>query len=432
MDEQPLRSDVLLVSVIAFVGASTTRIWPTSTLLALASAVGLVLWMAFRRVDEPLLTDDRSTSVLLLIPVIIAIVATAISPAVFAALIQNALAAAVLALVALVTARHRGRVRVIMLSLGLVALVVGSALWVSDATRGGVIDIALAHEEAADAFVRGENPYNAIQFENTSPYGDREPFIGYPYPPVSLIAYGATSIALPVGVVTTVFIVLLVLVLAWSGYPVGRFNSSFAMAVVVAGTPALGFMLFSAATEGFSSLLFLMSGVVWRRRPIVSAALLGLAIASKQYFIVPALALLLADVDRRWLRIGVGVAAAAVVTVPFLLWDSGSLIQMLGVRGSGWDFRPDAISIGALGVVLPTALVAIAAVVAMWSLRKKVTGPGSFFFVAATGLIVMLALHPHSFANHWFGLLVLIATGIVTVWRNPTRSASGSPEIAAM
>lgn len=142
--------------------------------------------------------------------------------------------------------------------------------------------------------------------------------------------------------------------------------------------------------------------------------------------------MLFADVDRRWTRIGTGIAAAAVVTMPFLIWDSGSFIQMLGVRGSGWDFRPDAISIGALGVALPTVVVATLALLTMWGVRKWIVGSGSFFFVAATGLIVMLALHPHSFANHWFGLLVLIATGIVAVWRNPTRSASGSPEMAAI
>ncbi len=417
MDSERTASDLRLILALTFAFAAMTGIRTLSSLLGLAAAAAAGVWMSTRGVHDPILADDRDAPRLLLIPIVVGAAMIVLSTGTAFVMVQSAAFVAIVLSLGLLAFARNHRCAVIGVTIGLLLVLAGTSLWVTNRFADSEIDIILAHEEGAQALLDGENPYEVVDFTNTSGYKNPGPFVGYPYPPVSLLAYAGGSILFEPVAVATFYLAILIVALALSGWPVNRLRSSVAVAALVAGTPALGFMLYSASTEGFTSLLFLGSGLTWKKRPVVSAILLGLALSSKQYLIIPALALVLADVDQRVLRIVVASTAAIAVALPFFFWGPEAFIEAFRVANSGWAFRPDSISLGGLGVALPSAVVSLVAVTAMWVSRKRFSGPSSFFWLASTGLIVMLVAHPHSLINHWFGLMALVAVAIVVNWR---------------
>lgn len=310
--------------------------------------------------------------------------------------------------------------------ISLVAIVVGAtivtAVGIAVTTDPTRIDIYVAQEGAAKLLEDGRNPYTDLVFDNSSPWAeDGAVFEGYPYPAVPLIVFSIGEWTVGANVLGAMLLAATVFVLSW---PLVR--TSFAAGGVMAGalllaSPAFWFMSFSSATESLSALLFAASGVWWKRRPMLAAALFGVAVASKQYLLIPGLAIVLVASDDRWHRTLVAGGAALAVSIPFLVWDPAAYLRVY-LAGFDQPLRHDAISLGALGVELPAYVVAAAAIVAMYLVATRIGGGSGVFWTASVGLAVALAITPHSLINHWFLLTALIATAIVTGWLNADQA----------
>ncbi|HEU4750981.1 MAG TPA: hypothetical protein VFT54_07980, partial [Acidimicrobiia bacterium] len=153
------------------------------------------------------------------------------------------------------------------------------------ATGGTGIDVMFLHRQAADAIIAGESPYGpAVDVPNGSPYATPgERIIGYPYPPVILLAFSLgewmfgeprwTAWVAAVGSIAAVAAMALRT----------RDGPVVTVAVLLALVPGWPLMIQAGWTEVVSIALFVGAAAVWKR-PLASAVLLGLAIASKQYF----------------------------------------------------------------------------------------------------------------------------------------------------
>ncbi len=185
--------------------------------------------------------------------------------------------------------------------------------------------------------------------------------------------------------------------------------------LVLASVPGWPLVLRAAWTEPLTLLLITIGWSLWRR-PATSGTGLGLALASKQYFVVTA-PLLLLHRDLKWkTRIAVAVAIVITTVGAALLidfeayWsstvafhastpprtDSSNLVGLLSLFDVAWD-PPFWLGLG-VGAGLALAL------------GRRSTTPGSFLLAMAVALSGTFIFSSQAFANYWFlvfGLTVL-------------------------
>ena len=280
------------------------------------------------------------------------------------------------------------------------------------------IDVEVYLREGSRVLARGSNPYT-MSVPNIYPpdvaaqvYGpgmvvDGRIEWGFVYPPLPLL------VAFPAYLLGDVryaqLVAMVVTALALWHLAVARIGRTAAV-LAVAAIPTVP-LLAQAFTEPAS--VALLAGAVLaltRRRLVLGAVLLGLLLASKQYFVVvlPLVALLRPWLTRR--SVIAGLAAAALVSLPFVLVDPAAFTEAVtGVQAA--PLRPDSVSllVAAVGAFSwpPPGTYAVLPVVgglltALVLARYAPRTPAAFAAAAGLTLLVTILLSKQAFANYYF------------------------------
>jgi hypothetical protein len=284
-------------------------------------------------------------------------------------------------------------------------------------------DVYHAHRAAGTALLNGENPYtDAVRFFDGSPYApEGAVYEGYPYPPLVLITYGLVAAFTDPRLVSTIAWLGL---LVWSArayvsaVPGSAQDHALGPFLVLATAPAWPLLWFAAWTEPLSLFLFLVAAIAWRRGVLVSGVTLGLALASKQYFVVLAPFLILLDSrDGRYRRVLVAFATVLLTMLPFVLLDPVAYYQATLVNLFSIGFRPDTVSIPGLAaglgadIVLPQWVV-VGVTVAVAVLLGRYIEPRPRWIEGATVVMATTFALGLAFPNYWFLIMGLMAMSL--------------------
>lgn len=341
----------------------------------------------------------------------------------------------------------KGLLRTITFAVILV-LFVQLGLWLLHYSPSPHIDVFSWHAEAYSALRQGENPY-ALQmpniYGNTQWYGPgladaSRVFVGYPYPPLTLALGGLGHLF--AGDYRYANLAMLAAAGALLGFCRNTWFGQAAAALLLF-SPKVFFVLEQGWTE--SSGIFVLALVVFCacRSPQALPWAFGLLLSIKQYFVLALpLVFLLHPVRKRedfkalggFLLKAVGVAA--VVNLPFFLWDPHAFFQSVVAFQSKQPFRSDALSWMAHtaqnGVPRLPNWLAFALVPLAWltALRAPRT-PASF--AAATGLLLLLffGVAKQAFTNYYFLALGALAAAAAAVSLPTSSTIAGSAEAPA-
>ena len=295
------------------------------------------------------------------------------------------------------------------------------------------LDVYWMHRQAGEALFAGENPYtDAVTVSSGSPYAPEGAVIeGYPYPPVVVGSYGVAGAGADPRLVSGV---AWLAVLGWMGWRARRSgrhgDTAYAMFLLLAGLAVWPVVWFASWTEPVSIGLFLLAALLWRRRPALSAVALGLALASKQYFLFLAPLLLLHKDESKWMRVSVSLGVAVTTILIGLVPDSEAFITATLLNLTDIGFRPDSQSLSGLlasrGVdffLSPLAWIALGLVlVAFVGLRSATVSD----LIGRAGLAMgFVFFFGQAFPNYWFLVLALIAIGSVVDDGEVQRTRSG-------
>ena len=318
----------------------------------------------------------------------------------------------------------------------------GAFLIVLVLIRSARIDVVTFLSGASSALLRGADPYTVKYPDIYGPtqsallYGpgvvghNGMLTVGLPYPPAILLVAAPASLAGDVRLGSIVLVLGAALLLHRRASPTGR-----VVAVILACAPGFPELAFFGWTEG--PIVGLLAVAVWlavHRRWVPAAVLLGLAFASKQYFVValPCLWLLRPYVTRG--RVAAMVGVAGVVTAPFVIWSPQGFWRSVVEFQLMQPFRADSVSVltwsvstfgwpgPALFGVLPLAAGFLVAVVAAWRVRPGLPG---FLTAVSLSLLATTALSKQAFLNYYFlvGCLLLLAAWASSVAEEaPPRS----------
>jgi hypothetical protein len=320
-------------------------------------------------------------------------------------------------------ARRRFRFLAVVVIVGIVIAI--GVLNIHD--DGEPIDVLDIHRSASEVLGNGENPYVTARASNTSPLAPAgAEFVGYVYPPTTLVAFVLSDWLLgdprwaSVAAVGA-FVVLLVSPWTHLSQPVA--GARVALALLVVSQPFLGFVINRAWTDLIALPLLLGSGMLWRRHPYASSLLLGLALSTKPYFVLALPLLLLWPDAFRWRRVGVTGGVIAATYLPFFLADPTSIVRTLQLGAAGGPYRPDSLGLAGLGIEVPTVVsLGVAIGLGIW-IGRRAGKPERFFVGLALVLAVAFLTGYQSFINYWF-----LVAGLVVVAIAVRYSTDGDPD----
>lgn len=303
----------------------------------------------------------------------------------------------------------------LVLLIGIVGTV--GVMWIN-MLEAPEIDTLNLHSSAAQALLEGQNPYTEARAFNTSPTAPAgAEFVGYAYPPLTLVAYAGSDILFGDSrwaSVIAIMITAILLIRPWVEMNRPQAGAALALGLAMVVQPGLGHVFRQAWTDPIALPLLAGVGLAWRRNPALAAVLLGLAFGTKQYFIL-ALPLLLAWTDDyRWKRFWIATAVAALSVLPPILinpvafWDAtiGPAIDA--------PLRLDSSGLAGLGLDTPFAVVVLLSVaVAVW-MGRATRSPSRFLVALAATLATAFLVGFQAFVNYWFfiGTLALVAVAI--------------------
>jgi hypothetical protein len=292
------------------------------------------------------------------------------------------------------------------------------------------IDVFTFQQTGAAALLDGENPYED-RYPNL--YEGRPEFygpgvvdankhltVGLPYPPFSLLvalpAYllgGDSRYADVVAVAGSAALMFLSGSSRWTAL----------MAALFLLTPRVLFLIEYAWTEtifAFTFSVMMFCAVRWRRALPYA---LGLFLATKQYsvFALPFVPLLLGRARQRRdavRLVTVGLAVAAVVTAPFLLWNPRAFWRSVVVFQFLQPFREDSLSHlvwihnhfpGLPGQQLMSFVVLGAMLAFLWWRRQ----PTPAYFAGAVGVmhLAFFEFSKQAFANYYYFVIAALCWG---------------------
>lgn len=314
-------------------------------------------------------------------------------------------------------------------------------IWTIRATPAPHIDVFLFQQQAPSALLHGQNPY-AMTFDDiygSDKAGERKVYgeklvkdgklvIGFPYPPVSLfistIGYGIAG--------DYRYMQALSMTLAGALLALARpGRAAAAAAALLLFTPRTFFVLGRGWSEPYVVVLLAATVFCAFRYPRLLPIALGLFLASKQYLILTAPALVILALAQEDKRRGVDIVwqsllVALLVTLPLALWDwkkfwfSNVTVQLEA------PFRDDALSFlvwwkGRIGPTMfgrPVAQVASvvalcsvipAAALVLWRAPRTIAG-----FAAGLTLTVapFFAFNKQAFANYYYFVIACLCAAV--------------------
>ncbi len=293
------------------------------------------------------------------------------------------------------------------------------AIYASPAPR---IDVWTLQTQSAIALEHGQNPYTHVATHDT----DRGTFlVPFVYPPTQALLSLAGHL-LGGDVRFTLLIAMLIAgfclrsIARRAGWPLLSFVED-APTLYLWLSPKLFFILEQAWVDPIQLALFAMTiRAHLARRPLLTAALLGLTVSSKQsmLWLIPLGAVLLEFRARQWIGAVVAGAAAA---IPFALWDFAALRHAVIDFELSLPPRADALTINAWAanvahIAIPgavgTVLAAVLTGVGTWALRRR--GVFGLGIASATIYLFFFAFNKWAFANYYFFVLGLAALAAST------------------
>ncbi len=303
--------------------------------------------------------------------------------------------------------------------LGLTVVLIGTVMLIAHLsinqrpTPG--FDTLAIHRSAAEEILKGENPYltaTAVNSYKFAPEGAT--WEGYVYPPTTLVAFAGSDIIFGdsrwVSAIAVAAFLLLV-ISPWTSMSSEVAASRSAIALAFVAMPQLGVMIWGAWTDLIALPILLGAALLWKRHPILSAGLLGLALSTKPYFL-PVLPLLLLWPSGPRIKRLVTVGAVVVATyLPFLLLDAPSVLKTFRLDDlANLEYRPDSMGLAGLGINVPRYMSAALSLGAGVVLARR-GGPTERFFIAMAAVLAVAFLTAvQVFINYWFlvaGLLII-------------------------
>jgi hypothetical protein len=313
--------------------------------------------------------------------------------------------------------------------------------WIISATPAPAVDVYTFQRDAADALLRGENPY-AITFPDI--YGSALPVygdgvsqhgrlnFGYPYLPLSLfLTIPGHALADDFRFTHLAALTLAGALIAYAR-PVGNGIPSaraVAAAAVLLFTPRGFFVVEAGWIEPV--VILTLAAVVFcacrqgRAWGIGLAVSLGLLMASKQYLVLamPLLLLLPAgrfEMSRRMIAV-IAIVVAAAVTLPLALWDMHAFLRSAVLLQFHQPFRTDALSYlvsftGPGGSTLPVgiafACAAVAGLLALWRCPRTASG---LAIGVALVFFAFFATNKQAFCNYYAFVLAGLCCGLAAL-----------------
>ena len=336
--------------------------------------------------------------------------------------LRAALAVAGLASLATLVTSGRGRAACFALA---VVIFVGLGVAVVASGPNTLLDVWMFQHDGSLGLLQGQNPYALTYpdlYPGTSFYGpglvrDGVLTFGFPYPPLGLV------VVLPAQALAGDFRYADVLALAVAAvlfaYAV-RDAIGPPAALLFLFTPPVVLVLRQGWTEPLVVLAFAILAFTVARAPRWLAVALGTVLAIKQYgfLLLPLIWRHLAappgDRRARLRIVAGGLVVAAVVTVPFAIWDLDAFMRSVVLLQFEQPFRDDALSYlvpltatdGAAPIWLLPFAAGIAYVLALTRAPRTVAG-----LAAGAGLVflVFFAFNKQAFANYYFLVIALLA-----------------------
>lgn len=288
------------------------------------------------------------------------------------------------------------------------------------------IDVWLFQQESTTALLHGRNPYEARYRDLYPPelgfYGpgvskDGWLTYSYPYPPLTLLAAAPGRLLGDVRWAHLAALEAAALLLA----SLARGRKGFFAAAFLLTSPRSLLVVMAGWTEPM--VVLALAATLWcaARHPKKTWIALGILLGVKQYAVLlaPLTPLLMPPNERRrWPHVlGRAIILAAVITLPFFLWNPAAFTRSAVLWQFRQPFRLDALSYVTMlarltGVQLGAGLgFAAAAGMLAWSLRKFAPSPGAFSAAATLTLLPFFALNKQAFCNYYF---LVIATACFT------------------
>lgn len=340
-----------------------------------------------------------------------------------------ALAPLIAALVAILLWSDLDAKRMRWIGTGLLLMMVGvvAATWIVWVERPD-IDVLNLHVSAAEQLTSGGNPYAGARAPDTGPAalpGDE--VVGYPYPPATMLPFVASQWLFGdprwAGVIAVAAAIVIV-VRPWLAVSGDRSRALLAVGLAIVVQPALGYVLNQGWTETLALPMIAGVGVLWRKHPSAAAALLGLTLGLKQYWIVVLPLLIVWHDEFRWRRLAIAGGVAGLSLLPAFVADPRFGWQSLVVDLVSLPSRTDSLGLAGLGWNIPYVVVLVLVVaVAGW---MGWPGGSSARFQLAIGATLATAflLGTQAFVNYWLLVASIAMLALaVDVVDAPTESA---------
>ena len=303
-----------------------------------------------------------------------------------------------------------------------------------------VFDVLVFQREAATALLNGVNPF-AITYPDL--YGPSSPYtipgtsvngrinFGFNYPPLSLLMIlPAVTLGVDLRITHLIAITLSAMLIAYSR-PSRQASLAAALLLLMPSTITVAYLSW---TEPFP-LLMLSAAVFFacRRRPATTAVFVCLMVVAKQHLVItlPALSLLFWQTRGRVKRSAIyGIGAAAIVNVPFFLWNPPAFIRALTVIVVERNFRLDALTYLSWlahqgGPTLPSIVGLLAALAATFlAVRRAPHTPSGY--AAAVGFVtfVFFAFNVVGFTNYYYFSIGAMCCAIAAASPKELRSSA--------
>ncbi len=287
-------------------------------------------------------------------------------------------------------------------------------------------DVWFLHDQAGTITREGGNPWTDLRIFNGAPGAEGKVIEGYAYPPLILFTYAVAGTAFgEPRIITGLAWVVSAAVFAVTAR---RRRDVLIHGWTLSVQPAWALMLWAGWTEPISIALAALAWAAWFQFPILRSLLLGLVLASKQYFAVLGVIVLQA---RSLLPIhrAVALGVASVTVGVAVMWGWQQALDALVKFHADQPPRADGLTlfglVAAFGTRLPLTpwLAVTAAVVAAALLGRCAVNRSTTFVTSAAVLAVFFLLGTQAFANYWFVVLSLLVLAQASVIADPESPA---------